>query len=370
MRDLAAPESLRPSFKAVCGQLQRGTALEEMGFFTGGSLFALDGTGYFSSTKVPGPSWLEQHPRDGSITYAHQMVGAALMHPDRRAVMPLMPAAIINHDGTEKNDGERHAAQRFIAKVRQDHPHLQFLVTEDGRSAKAPPIDTLQDDGCHDILGVTEGDHASLFEPVRAAEEAGRGTYSERHDRSAGIEPQLRLVHDLPLNESRSDGRVHVIEYWEVSEQKVQHCRWVTDFRVTKSTVYQLMRGGRARWKIATETCNTLQNQGDNCDHTYGHGAQHLSVVLATLMLLAFLVDQTPPLCCGLLRAVWHQLGRKRLLWERLRALFFDDALESMWQLLEALFDGLQKAAPVIAVHASSSLQSVLGVSVGEPGDR
>src|SRR5712691_5000411 len=130
------------------------------------------------------------------------------------------------------------------------------------------------------------------------------------------------------------------------------------------------MRGGRARWKIATATCNTLQNQGDNCDHTYGHGAQHLSVVVATLMRIAFLVDQTPPLCCGLLRAVWHQLGRKRLLWERLRALFFDDALESMGPLLDALFDGLQKAAPVSAVHASSSLQSVLGVSVGEPGDR
>jgi hypothetical protein len=113
------------------------------------------------------------------------------------------------------------------------------------------------------------------------------------------------------------------------------------------------MRGGRARWKIENETFNTLKNQGDNFDHNYGHGEQNLSVVLATLMMLAFLVDQTQQLCCGLFRAVWHQLGSKRLLWERLRALFFDYALESMWQLLEALFYGLQKAAPVIAVNSS-----------------
>jgi len=157
----------------------------------------------------------------------------------------------------------------------------------------------------------------------------------------------------MPLNESRSDVRVHFIEYWEVSEKKVQHFSWVTDFRVTKYNVYKLMRGGRARWKIENETFNTLKNQGYNFDHNYGHGEQNLSVVLATLMMLAFLVDQTQQLCCGLFRAVWHQLGSKRLLWERLRALFFDYALESMWQLLEALFYGLKKAAPVIAVNSS-----------------
>ena len=157
----------------------------------------------------------------------------------------------------------------------------------------------------------------------------------------------------MPLNESRSDVRVNFIEYWEVSEKKVQHCSWVTDLRVTKDNIYKLMRGGRARWKIENETFNTLKNQGDNFDHNYGHGEQNLSVVLATLMMLAFLVDQTQQLCCGLFRAVWHQLGSKRLLWERLRALFFDYALESMRQLLEVLFDGLKKSAPVFAVDSS-----------------
>jgi hypothetical protein len=353
MLDPASPESLRPSFKAVFGRLQRGKALEEMVFFKGCYLLALDGTGYFSSKKVHCPSCLEKHHRDGSITYAHQMLGAALIHPDRREVIPLMPEPIIKQDGTEKNDCERNAAKRFIAKLRQDHPHLQCIVTEDGLSSNAPHIETLHDSGFHYILGVKEGDHAYLFEQVRAAEEAGRVTYYERHDRLAGIEHQFRFVNDMPLNESRPDVRVNFIEYWEVSEKKVQHFSWVTDFRVTKYNVYTLMRGGRARWKIENETFNTLKNQGYNFDHNYGHGEQHLSVVLATLMMLAFLVDQTQQLCCGLFRAVWHQLGSKRLLWERLRALFFDYALESMRQLLEALLYGLKKSAPLLAIDSS-----------------
>ncbi len=351
--DPLAPESLRPSFKAAFRPLQRGKALEEMVFFKGCYLLALDGTGYFSSKKIHGQSCLEKHHRDGSTTYSHQMLGAALIHPDRREVIPLMPEPIVKQDGTEKNDCERNAAKRFMAKLRQDHPHLQFIVTEDGLSSNAPHIETLHDYACHSILGVKEGDHAYLFEQVQVAEQEGRVTHYERRDRGAGIVHQFRFMNDMPLNAARSDVRVHFIEYWEVSQDNVQHCSWVTDFRVTKQHVYKLMRGGRARWKIENETCNTLKNQGYNFDHNYGHGEQHLSVVLAMLMMLAFLVDQTQQLCCALFQAVWAKLGSKRLLWERIRALFFDYALESMRQLLEALFYGLKKSAPLFADDSS-----------------
>ena len=351
--DPVSPESLRPSFTSVFRQLQRGKALEDMVFLDGHYLVALDGTGSFSSPTIHCASCLQKVHRNGSITYYHQMLGAALIHPDVREVIPLMPEPIIKQDGTEKNDGERNAAKRFIAKLRQDHPHLKFIITEDSLSSNAPHIETLHDHGCHYILGVKEGDHAYLFKQVQAAEEAGRVTSYDRHDRAAGVVHRFRFVNDMPLNESRSDVRVNFIEYWEVSPDKVQHFSWVTDFRVNKANVYKLMRGGRARWKIENETFNTLKNQGYNFDHNYGHGEQNLSVGLAVLMMLAFLVDQTQQLCCALFRAVWEKLGSKRLLWERMRALFFGYALESMRQLLEALFYGLKKSAPQFHVDTS-----------------
>ena len=139
--------------------------------------------------------------------------------------------------------------------------------------------------------------------------------------------------------------RVNFIEYWEMSATKVQHLSWVTDLRVSKRNVFHLMRGGRARWKIENETFNTLKNQGYNFEHNYGHGEQHLSVVFAMLMMLAFLVDQTQQLCCALFQAVWAKLGSKRLLWERMRALFYDYALTSMRQLFEALLYGFRSPA-------------------------
>src|SRR5215475_1511005 len=100
--DPLSPKWLRPIFKSVFRQLQRGKALEEMVFLDGHYLLALDGTGYFSSTSIHCASCLRTVHRNGAVTYAHQMLGAAIIHPDVRAVIPLMPESIGKHDGTDK----------------------------------------------------------------------------------------------------------------------------------------------------------------------------------------------------------------------------------------------------------------------------
>jgi Transposase DDE domain len=351
--DPVVPESLRPLYQRVFGALQRGKVLEDMVFVEDHYLVAFDGTGYFSSQQIHCASCLEMHHQNGTVTYRHQMLGAALIHPDKREVLPLMPEAIIKQDGTTKNDCERSAAKRLIAKLRQDHPHLKLIVTEDSLSSNAPHIEVLQDHQMHYLLGVKEGDHASLFAHVAAAERAGRVSYYDRDDAKTGLRHRFRFVSDVPLNEANADLLVNFLECWEWDQDQVQHFSWVTDLRVNKGTVYQLMRGGRARWRIENETFNTLKNQGYHFEHNFGHGYQHRSVVFALLMMLAFLVDQVQQLCCPLFQAVWAKLGSKRRLWERMRALFSDYALDSMRQLFEALFYGIKKTAPVLEWDSS-----------------
>jgi len=85
---------------------------------------------------------------------------------------------------------------------------------------------------------------------------------------------------------------------WQEFSRRIGVCdgqdgSWVTDFRLEEQNVYQIMRGGRARWKIENETFNTLKNQDYQFEHNFGHGNENLSVVFAMLMMLAFLVDQT-----------------------------------------------------------------------------
>jgi hypothetical protein len=321
--DPLSPQWLRPVFKSVLRQLQRGQALEERVLLDGHDLFALDGTGYCSSTTIHGAACLHTVHRNGSVTYAPQLLGAAIIHPDVRTVIPLMPEPIGQDAGTDKTDCDRHAAKRLVVKLRQDHPPLKCLVTDDSLSSNAPHIETLQPHDLHEILGVTEGDHTFVFQQIQAAEQAGRVTYDERHNRAVGVLHRFRLVKDGPLKASHVDVRVNVIEYWEVGAAKGQPFSGVTNLRVSTRNVFHRMRGGRARWKIEHETFTTLKNQGYHFEHHDGHGEQHRSVVCAMLMRLALLVDQTQQLCGALFQAVWAKLGSKRLVWERMRALVY-----------------------------------------------
>ncbi len=352
--DAVSPEALRPVFKRVFAQLQRGKALEPMVFLDGCYLLALDGTGYFSSPTIHCASCLQKVQRKtGEVTYYHQMLGAALIHPDLREVIPLRPEPIVKQDGMTKNDCERNAAKRLVAKLRHDHPHLKLIVTEDSLSANAPHIETLHAHHLHYIVGVKEGDHAFLFAQVRAAEQAGQVTWYEQQEPGAEIVHRFRFINEVALNASNLELLVNFIEYWEISGDQVQHFGWVTDLWVSKRRAYPIMRGGRARWKIENETFNTLKNQGYHFEHNYGHGQHNLSVVFALLMMLAFLVDQVQQLCCPLFRAVWAKLGSKRRLWEQLRVMFAAYALESMRELLEALFYGVHKPHPLFALDSS-----------------
>jgi hypothetical protein len=348
------PSALRPAFRAVFRQLQRGKALEPLVFYQGCYLLALDGTQYFLSEKIHCASCLQKtNSQTGQVTYYHQLLGAVLLHPDFKEVIPLAPEPIIQQDGTTKNDCERNAARRFLARFRQEHPHLPVILVEDALSSNAPHIEDLHRYGVHYLLGVKEGDHAFLFDQVRAASSAGRAPIFDRPGPGAGVEYHFRYVNGVPLNASHTKLRVNFFECWEEKDGQLTHYSWVTDLVVTPANIVTLMRGGRARWKIENETFNTLKNQGYHFEHNYGHGEQHLSVVLALLMMLAFLVDQTQQLCSDLFRQVWSKLGSKRLLWERLRSLFHDFLFSTMQELYEALLYGCAKQRPVL-VHDSS----------------
>ena len=348
--DPVDPQLLRPLFCEVFRQLQRGKALEPMAYYEGCYLLSIDGTGSFSSGKLSSASCLTKKSRSGKVTYYQQVLGAAIVHPDLKEVIPLAPEMIVHQDGAKKNDCERNAAKRFLKKLRLDHPHLPLIVIEDGLSSNGPHIRDLQQHGMHYILGAKEGDHPLLFHHLEQAVESGNLTEHTLSDpNNSKITHVFKYLNGVPLNQSNLDLEVNVIDYWQRCEGKNDlHFSWVTDFKVTKDNVYQLMRGGRARWKIENETFNTLKNQGYHFKHNFGLGKEHLSEVFVMLMMLAFLVDQSQQLTSALFRSVWQKFGSKRALWEHVRNLFYVFELESMEMLYTALLNGYRQPKPEI----------------------
>jgi len=347
--DPVDPACLRTAFLEIFRCLQRAKLLEHFVYLDGCYLVSLDGTGYFSSTKIHCASCLEKHHRNGSVTYYHQLLGATLVHPDLKEVIPLAPEPIIQQDGHTKNDCERNATRRWLKQFRKEHPHLRVIVVEDALSANAPHLKDLAEAGVHYIIGVKPGDHTFLFEHLRGLDEAGRMQVLTLVDPATNILHHFRFCNSAPLNESNGDVLVNVLEYWEVHPDKtVQHFSWITDFTLDANNVWAIMRGGRARWKIENETFNTLKKQGYNLEHNYGHGEQNLSVVLALLMMLAFLVDQLQQLCCPLFQAAWHKMKTKCHLWDEIRNCFHAFRFDSMTELLTALIRGIERQRPVL----------------------
>ena len=350
--DEVEPSDVRPLFKDVFGELEQDKMLEKYLFLEDSYLLSLDGTGYFSSKKIHCDSCLEKvNKKTGEVTYYHQMLGAAIVHPDSKVVIPFAPEPIIKQDGETKNDCERNAAKRFFEKLRQDYPDLPLIVTEDALSSNAPHIRELERHNLHYILGVKEGDHPFLFEQVAAAQQAGQTTELEFH--GIGVKHQFRFLNQVPLNKSNQDVWVNFVEYWEIKGERTQHFCWVTDIPVTTKNVFQIMRGGRARWKIENETFNTLKNQGYHFEHNCGHGQKNLSVVFAMLMLLAFLVDQTLELACRLFQATLNKEGSRRSLWDHVRALFYSLPFNSMEDIYRALLYGYRIEGLVILNDSS-----------------
>ena len=355
--DGVVPDFLRPAFGAIFRRLQRGKALEPFVFLDGHYLVSLDGTGFYSSEKIGSAACLiKTNKKTGQLTYQMQMLGACLVHPEKMEVIPLFPEMIRNGDGQKKNDCERNAARRWLKKFREDHPHLPVVITEDALSPNAPHIRDLKEHNCRFLLGVKPGDHKLLFDYVQAAHEHDLVTEHEIVDRKdPGITHRFCFIDEVPLNQSNLGLTVTFIEYWQLGPdaKTQQHFTWVTDLPVTTDNVYQIMRGGRARWRIENETFNTLKNQGYHFGHNYGLGKKHLASVFTTLMMLAFLVDQVQQHCCKLFQAVWTKLRSKRALWEAMRSFFRCLLFDSMVDLYRALLYDIKQKPPELLLDTS-----------------
>lgn len=342
---------LNEAFADIFHELQRGNVLREFALHNNHYLLAIDGTGYFCSSKIHCPECLEHKTSGGKIQYVHQAVAAVLVHPDQKVVIPLAIEPIVKQDGETKNDCERNATRRLLKRIRLLYPQLKLIVVEDGLASNAPHIGDLKDLKMSYLLGAKPGDHIHLFDQVIAAGDEDRIETLTRVDPIGNriIQSETQYVSDLPLNASHSSLRVNFLQHFEydpVSGEVSKRFSWVTDIELDRSLLSKFVAGGRSRWRIENETFNTLKNQGYHFEHNYGHGKQNLSTVLMLLMFLAFMVDQVQQACCPLFAAVFEKFKSRRALWEKLRSHVSHFVFDSFAELWQAMLTGSAMGVP------------------------
>ena len=95
----------------------------------------------------------------------------------------------------------------------------------------------------------------------------------------------------------------------------------ITDHPVTEDTLVSLAKAGRSRWKIENEHIQTLKIGGYRLEHNFGHGKRHLSNLMASLNILAFLVHTAFEFLDDRYRTLRFRYGSRAVFFQRFATL-------------------------------------------------
>lgn len=256
-------------------------------------LIALDGTEHFCSRKIHCSRCSTRKRTDGGREYFHSFLGASIVAPGHQQVLPLPPEFIVPRDGAEKQDCERNAAKRWLARHGPAVAHLRPVFLGDDLFACQPIAAAVQQAGGNFIFTCKPTSHQTITEYLAGAElEEHRQTAVIRGKRTTTIHRWLSAV---PMRATDDALAVNwfSVEILNGKGKRTYYNSFVTDLPVTSSNVAELAACGRARWKIENETFNVLKTNGYNLEHNFGHGKETLASVLVTLNLLAFALHTT-----------------------------------------------------------------------------
>ena len=311
-------------------------------------LVAIDGTEYYSSDKISCSCCLTQTKRDGSIQYSHKVLQPIICHPDQRHILPLMPEEIKNSDGIDKQDCEINAANRLLPAIRNRHPRMSFIWLADSLYATAPFISGVLDANEEFIFRVKQGDHKKLYNHIETA------PYESLKTTATGSKTTIahRWYKNVPLNAS-TDITVTVIKAFSITTKKDGSKKstiigvWATNLDVNDSTVDEITRAGRSRWKIENECFNALKNQGYDLTHNWGHvNGESFNFYLLTL--LAFYIHQILDMT-DLLFQWCRRLGRTfKHFWQDLEFLFRMFIFESWESMLCFYIEKNEETPPIL----------------------
>ena len=135
-----------PCFADWIARLQRAKWLQHYQLFDARYLITLDGSRYFSSESVHCKHCLSTTSR-GITSYHHDILQAAIVHPDKPQVLPLAPEFVRNSDADgatyRKQDCELNAGYRMLQRLRADYPRMAAIIVADSLYSKQPFVEQL-----------------------------------------------------------------------------------------------------------------------------------------------------------------------------------------------------------------------------------
>jgi hypothetical protein len=261
----------------------------------GDQLFvALDGTNYFSSQAIHCQNCLTRRLSNGQTLYYHAAITPVIVCPGHAQVLALPPEYIMPQDGHVKQDCERAAGKRWLAKhAKQMAPHGVTFLGDDLYSNQ-PFCEVVLQHRFHCIFTCKPDSHPTLYERIAFWQANDAMAEREVHHWNGRFTEvtMVRYLNDVLLRSGDDALSVNWFTITVVNAktgEQLYHNSCITNHRLTAANVVDVAQAGRGRWKIENENNNVLKTKGYHLEHNFGHGKQYLSAFLLSLNLLAFL---------------------------------------------------------------------------------
>jgi hypothetical protein len=336
--DPVAPEYLYPEFYGLWYAVVTDGYLPTYRVLDGQHiLVSLDGTRYFSSYELECDNCSHATRRNGRTQHYHDALLSVVVAPDNPHVLPGPPEFITPQDGHSKQDCEQAASKRWVNQHLAHYAPWNPILMGDDLYARQPLCAQVLAQQGHFLFVCKPTSHVTLYEALAAPTTAVTTHTVRKWNGQHGELWTYRFCNGVPLRAGEDALRVNWLElhitHVETGATCYQHA-WVTDLTITDDNLAELVRCGRAHWKVENENNNVLKNHGYQLEHNYGHGQQYLSMTLLTLLLLAFLLHTVAHLSHHLYRRLRADLGRRENFFNDLRALLRYHLFESWADLL------------------------------------
>lgn len=344
--DPVPPATLFPMFDRLDQTLDEHGLLQRFRGVQDSALIALDGTWYSSSQKIHCPCCSRLEHKSGQVTYYHSALTPVRVAPGQPEVIALRPEFITPQDGHTKQDCEIAAAKRWLEANAERYLTGPVTLLGDDLYAHQPFCRRALLYGYHYLFVCKPESHETLYKWVNLLQPGpDLGTLQQRVKAGRHWPTySYRWANQVPLTEGADALKVNWCEVTvtDAGGQTLYHNAWITDWRITAQNVVAMAASGRARWKIENENNNTLKTKGYHLEHNFGHGQHHLSSLLATMNLLAFLFHTVLGFTDEHYRLVRAALPSRKTFFQDVRALTRYLHFPSWAALLRFMLRGLE----------------------------
>lgn len=347
--DGTSPDHLFPVFSYAFKGLNDSGHLDTYRGYNGNLLLGLDGTQYYSSKSIHCEGCSQKKHKNGTITHYHTVITPVIAAPGKNNVISLQPEFITPQDGHEKQDCENAAAKRWFAKHSSEYSPFKFTILGDDLYCKQPLCELMLDNGFDFILVCKPDSHTTLYQWVDDFEPDDIGTVTvKRWTGKVRETDTYQFANGVPLRDSEDALFVNWCKITTtLPDGKIKYSNtFVTNFEISEKNVAAIVANGRARWKVENENNNVLKNRGYHLTHNFGHGTNHLSELLLTFNLLAFLFHTILEKNDKMYKLVRDELPSRQTFFNDIRALTRYSYFDNWAALLEFMVKGLEIDVP------------------------